>query len=330
MTTHSEGLKQNNVMDEDEPIPPSIASVTAHEAPATGNTRPKEVILFECSYPICSDEDGEPKTFETKTALQDHIDKVHCGNLSHRLCTRCGLKPVYFGTVPVQPIRGGRYSRNTASPATNCVYGKGRKLPFEPLQGLSEPNMIPLPLQNLSHEPPMSKTTLVHPASVHMPVHHSAALHSPPQSQPNNNLHQPTQHLSPRNSFADEGEDRTETLEDFDRPKRSTRIRRSSAAASQASSYISSPYGLSAKQARLAATQTSTSAKQTAPAHHTASTQRKSKKGLAKPTATRGAQPIPPPIAAIPPKAQADLDPSPSDMNAFLDLINLCTSIVDP
>jgi hypothetical protein len=340
--------QQNGIhMDEDSSQQAnSSAPQWAMDVASASKAEPKEVTFYECTYPDCNDGEGEPNWFDSENALQVHVEKAHCGGLGHRLCTRCGLKPVYYGAAPVQPVRAGRYTKHSASPATNCVFGRGRKLPFEPLQGLSDPNMIPLPMMNLSYHPP-TPAAIPSPPPIAIPLAAmSAAMHiSPPHSTNNGfgTVHNPSHHLQDENDD-NRGDD------DTDRPKRSTRIRRSSAAASQASSYISSPYGTTAKHMRAAATASSIApapaptepapvrvAKHTSVPTTAANPPRKVSKKVAPSAPTNKTTQMPPPSSLPsttrnqPPRAtHPETEPiAPSDMNAFLDLINLCSSIVE-
>lgn len=121
---------------------------------------------------------GAGKSFSSLAELREHVEKVHCGGISHRSCSRCGSKNVY--SLPSSPAsnvsRAAARAKVTSTPATNCIHGRGRRLPFAPFQGIAPPNMISMPLQNLSYQPPSV------PSPTPSPLAHAAVL-SPPQTQ---------------------------------------------------------------------------------------------------------------------------------------------------
>lgn len=290
----------------------------------------KELIYYQCDFGGCTtttDDEEDGAFFASLPELHAHITKVHCGGITHRACSRCGTKDVY-SLAPVTTIAGrAARAKNAASVSSHYVNGRGRTLPFDPMQGIAPPNMISLPLQNLSYQPtpaPSQSPVGVHAAPqfvtaaaahAHMASLAQQHMHLPmgavdpnlvtmANAQIPSNLSNITPHFAPQpmaalqaghvlpnghglmqphtqqavqprqfallgaplgeksmgsaslnNSASAAGVD-GEDSESGDRPKRSTRIRRSSAAAQQmaATQHLTSPYGhQSSKQARAAA-----------------------------------------------------------------------------
>lgn len=404
----------------------------------------KEVIYYQCDFGGCTtstDDEEDGAFFASLPELNAHITKVHCGGITHRACSRCGTKDVY-SLAPVTTIAGrAARAKNAASVSSHYVNGRGRMLPFDPMQGIAPPNMISLPLQNLSYQPTpapsqspigvLAAPQFVTAASAHAHMANLAQqqMHLPmgvvdPMMAPiPTNLSRITPHFAPQpmaamqaghilpnghglmqaqqaaqaqpfalmgaplgekpmsSSLGGNAADADDS-ESGDRPKRSTRIRRSSAAAQQmaATQHLTSPYGhLSSKQARAAAQEAREAVRAAkamtaspttlgghgfggnsfagtaavahpppAPAKHAspaANVPPKKKKGSiysvsSPPPTTTAPIPARPPPATTPRGKNETVGPATAaataaaaaggaEMGALLDLINLCSSIVE-
>lgn len=460
--------EEESSADEDDKMEIDESSLQTNGNAHSGSAQPgsviKEVTYYQCDFEGCTTTTGDEEDgafFPSLSSLQAHITKVHCGGITHRNCSRCNSKNVY-SLAPVTTIAGrAARAKNAASVSSHYVHGRGRTLPFEPLQGIAPPNMISLPLQNLSYQPPpapvASPAVLGVPQMAASHAHLAALAHQHMQmpmgivdpnlismanAQMAPNLSNVTPHFTPQqiaalqaghlptnghgltpkqhqqarqlgllgvqsvennfspSSLASNGtsaDSQSDDVDSGDRPKRSTRIRRSSAAAQQmaATQHLTSPYGhLSSKQARAAAQEAREAARAakamsaapsalggganvghgfaasvnsphfaTAPAAHMAphtaphgkvvpagpAHPPKKKKGMysvSSPTPPPPTVPVAPQLAHVPraapqnPMPAQQRAPQPvagpaaaaatgTDMGSFLDLINLCSSIVE-
>lgn len=157
----------------------------------------KEVTYYQCDYEGCTtttDEEEDGAFFSSLSELHAHVTKVHCGGITQRPCSRCGTKNVY-ALAPVTTIAGrAARAKNSASVSSHYAHGRGRMLPFEPLQGIAPPNMISLPLQNLSYQPP--PTASPSPAVLAVP-HFATAAHAHAASLAQQQMHLPLGLMDP-------------------------------------------------------------------------------------------------------------------------------------
>lgn len=335
--------------------------------------------LVFCNFAGCTEEDG----FESVDALNGHVEKVHCGGLSSQLCSRCGSRPIFSNSIQQAPPRVGRYAgRSNASVATTCTHGKGRKLPFEPLHGLSAPSVLTLPLLNLSFQPP--PMMVGSPPPPNMPGHANGTVvvtspsssRATPNHLPSSGASSPTKTSSfnpqasriPLNPGTADMEDdaNANNEDDASKPKRSTRLRRVSAAAAMSQAYATATAAISrdsSRERKQTGTTTSASSPGSSGASRVAPTPPSSAppagpQGFANPSyaasaASNSAKQKPTIIpskttkralfsspspgvptrvvpTAPPPAPEKPLDgaiPSSSEMGALLNLISLCSTM---